>query len=75
MIKKLPFLTPLIVSLTLGLAPLTPEPHLFGKIQWISGGAIGMGWIDFFDLLLHGAPWVWLLFSMFQWSLSLIKST
>jgi hypothetical protein len=48
----------LILSLTLGLAPFFPEPHLFGKIRWVLGGAEGMAAMDYFDLLLHGTPWL-----------------
>lgn len=53
----------LLLSLTLGLAPFTPEPHLFGKIRWVAGGAEGMGLMDWFDLLMHGTPWVLFLIS------------
>lgn len=45
-------------SLTLGLAPFRPEPHLFGKVKWILGGGEGMQLMDYFDLLMHGAPWI-----------------
>ncbi len=51
----------LVMSLTLGLAPFTPEPHIIGKIRWVLGGAIGMQPMDWFDLLLHGFPWVFLI--------------
>lgn len=51
----------LLLSLTLGLAPFFPEPHLFGKIRWIAGGAEGMQLIDWGDFLMHGAPWFLLL--------------
>lgn len=54
------FLIALVASLTLGLAPFSPEPHLFGKIKWVLGGADGMQPMDWFDLAMHGAPWVWL---------------
>ncbi|MCP4810347.1 MAG: rhodanese-like domain-containing protein [Proteobacteria bacterium] len=53
-------LWPLVASLTLGLAPFTPEPHIVGKLKWIAGGAHGMGLMDWGDLLMHGAPFVWL---------------
>ncbi len=43
--------------LTLGLAPFTPEPHIFGKIRWILGGAEGMSLLDWWDTIMHGAPW------------------
>ena len=48
----------LIASLTLGLAPFTPEPHLWGKLKWVAGGAVGMQPMDYFDLALHGTPWL-----------------
>jgi len=51
---------PLAAALTLGLAPFFPEPHVVGKLRWVFGGAVGMGAVDWFDLAMHGAPWVWL---------------
>lgn len=48
----------LVASLTLGLAPFFPEPHIWGKLRWIAGGAVGMKGIDWFDVLLHGTPWL-----------------
>ncbi|MBP6620032.1 MAG: hypothetical protein KA188_07240 [Leadbetterella sp.] len=56
-------LTPLMASLTLGLAPFVPEPHVLGKIRWVLGGADGMKLIDWGDLLMHGAPWLWLIYT------------
>ncbi len=55
----------LIASLTLGLAPFNP-PHILGKIQWVLGGNVfsaesGMQGQNWFDVLLHGLPWVLLL--------------
>lgn len=58
---KSSLLFPIILCLTIGLAPFFPEPHIWGKIKWLLGGANGMGLIDYFDLLLHGAPWIYLL--------------
>lgn len=51
----------LLASLTLGLAPFVPEPHIVGKIRWIAGGAVGMGPMDWFDVALHGTPWLLLI--------------
>ena len=51
-------LIPVVLCLTLGLAPFTPEPHLVGKIRWVAGGAVGMAAMDWFDLAMHGAPFV-----------------
>ena len=50
-----------MLSLTLGLAPFFPEPHIVGKIKWITGGAVGMQPMDWFDVVLHGFPWVLLI--------------
>jgi hypothetical protein len=43
---------------------MTPEPHLVGKLRWVAGGAHGMAPMDWADLAMHGAPWVWLLVSV-----------
>jgi len=48
----------------LGLAPFMPEPHIWGKLKWIAGGAVGMGAIDWYDALMHGAPWLLLILSL-----------
>lgn len=52
----------LTACLTLGLAPYSAEPHIIGKLRWIFGGAHGMQLIDWGDALLHGAPWLALIF-------------
>ncbi|MEP3838967.1 MAG: hypothetical protein ABJM36_15080 [Algibacter sp.] len=51
----------ILLCLTLGLAPFYPEPHLWGKLKWVFGGANGMGFKDWFDLLMHGFPFLFLL--------------
>ena len=51
----------ILLCLTLGFAPFFPEPHLFGKIKWILGGAEGMKLMDWFDTLLHGFPFILLI--------------
>ncbi|MBL7805650.1 MAG: hypothetical protein JNL02_18045 [Saprospiraceae bacterium] len=51
----------LLACLTLGMAPFAPEPHVLGKIRWVAGGAIGMQPMDWFDLVMHGTPWVLLI--------------
>jgi hypothetical protein len=53
--------TVIILCLTLGLAPFFPEPHIWGKIRWVAGGAKGMGGMDWFDLFFHGLPWLLLI--------------
>ena len=51
----------IVMSLSLGLAPWFPEPHIWGKLKWLAGGAVGMGPIDYFDTVFHGAPWLLLI--------------
>ena len=51
----------ILLCLTLGLAPFVPEPHIFGKLRWVLGGAEGMQPMDYFDLLFHGFPWLLLI--------------
>jgi hypothetical protein len=51
----------ILLCLTLGLAPFVPEPHIFGKVRWIAGGAVGMEAMDWFDFVMHGLPFVLLL--------------
>ncbi len=51
----------ILLCLVLGMAPFFPEPHLLGKIKWIAGGAVGMSGKDWFDVLLHGFPFVLLI--------------
>lgn len=48
----------ILFCLTLGLAPFFPEPHIVGKLKWIAGGAKGMTTTDYFDVLLHGFPFI-----------------
>lgn len=57
---------PLLASLTFGLAPFVPEPHILGKLRWVLGGGTGMQLLDYGDLLLHGAPWIWLIITLIR---------
>ncbi len=66
MTTKRNFFFALAASLTLGLAPFSPEPHLFGKVRWLLGGGEGMQFLDYWDLVMHGAPWVLLLYFAYQ---------
>ena len=60
LLDKLPLAILLIAALTLGLAPFTPEPHLWEKLKLLAAGGLVRP-IDIFDLVLHAAPWVLLL--------------
>ncbi|KPA22930.1 hypothetical protein shim_12200 [Shimia sp. SK013] len=49
--------TLLIVAVILGLAPFSPEPHLWEKLKMLGSGALVRP-MDWFDLAMHGAPLV-----------------
>ena len=51
----------IFACLTLGLAPYFPEPPVLGKLKWILGGANEMQLMDWFDFILHGAPFLLLI--------------
>ena len=53
LIRKLPWTVLIIGSLTLGLAPFSPQPHLFEKLQMLINGELTQA-VDIFDFLLHG---------------------
>ncbi len=53
-LDKLPWDILIIGSLTLGLAPFFPEPHLFEKLGMLWQGTLSRP-IDIFDLFMHGA--------------------
>jgi hypothetical protein len=54
-IANLPWMTVIFACLTLGLAPFTP-PHIVEKLGMLFTGRLSKP-IDWFDLVLHGAPW------------------
>ena len=58
----------LLVSLTLGLAPFVPEPHVWQKLKILADGSLNKP-IDIFDLILHGTPWVLLLLKLYRVSI------
>ena len=49
------FIAPL--AILLALAPFSPEPHLWEKLNMLFAGTLVRP-IDIFDLFLHGAPLV-----------------
>ena len=55
-LDNLPWTILILLCLTLGLAPFTP-PHLWEKLVMLFRGELVRG-IDWFDLLMHAAPWV-----------------
>ena len=66
MSERKDLLLPILLCLTLGLAPFVPEPHLLGKIKWIAGGANGMTAMDWFDVTLHGSPFIYLIYKILK---------
>ena len=62
-VQEKPSLTRLVLPglacMTLGLAPFRPRPHVVEKLEMLGQFRL---WnpIDIFDLVMHGAPWLWL---------------
>ncbi len=46
-----------IAAFTLGLAPFIPVPHIIEKLGMLFSGTLKKP-IDWFDLVMHGTPWV-----------------
>ena len=57
LLAKIPFPMIVLISLTLGLAPFYPEPHIWEKLKMLASGTLSRP-IDIFDLLMHATPWV-----------------
>jgi len=55
-IRKLPILPLVLMSLTLGLAPFVPEPHVWEKLKMLFSGTLTAP-VDILDFLMHGTPW------------------
>lgn len=64
----------ILLCLVLGLAPFFPEPHIWGKIRWIAGGANGMALMDWFDVMFHGFPFILLIRLSILKVIGLLKS-
>lgn len=62
-LDSVPLPTLLIIALALGLAPFTPEPHLWQKIKMLFDGSLSRP-IDIFDLVMHGTPVVLLVLKL-----------
>ncbi len=55
------FLLPLV--LILGFAPFFPQPHIVEKLRMLANGTLRRP-LDIFDLCLHAAPFVLLLYKI-----------
>ena len=59
-LDQVPYLLLIIASLTLGLAPFTPMPHLVEKMTMLMAGELVKP-VDIFDLVMHASPVVLLI--------------
>lgn len=62
--RRMPLSILIVLSLTLGLAPFVPEPHVWEKLKMLATGAL-TDLVDILDLLLHGTPWLLLIVKLF----------
>ncbi|MDJ0657075.1 MAG: hypothetical protein QNJ40_23145 [Xanthomonadales bacterium] len=60
LLNRIPLSLVIVLCLTIGLAPFTPQPHVWEKLQMLANGELSKP-IDIFDLVLHGTPWILLL--------------
>ena len=51
-LDRIPLTALVIAAIALGLAPFTPEPHLWQKLKMLADGTLARP-IDFFDLIMH----------------------
>jgi hypothetical protein len=56
LLAQVPWSLAIVLALTLGLAPFRP-PHVVEKLQMLARGTLVRP-VDWFDLLMHGAPWL-----------------
>ena len=63
---RIPFSLLAILCLTLGLAPFTPEPHLWEKLKMLAEGTLTKP-VDIFDMVFHGLPWLLLILKAVLW--------
>ncbi len=62
-LDEVPLVLIIAACLLLGLAPFTPEPHVWEKLKLLMEGSLVRP-LDIFDLLMHGAPFVVLLLKL-----------
>jgi hypothetical protein len=63
LLDAIPLSVLIIASLTLGLAPFVPEPHIWEKLKMLAAGTLTQP-IDIFDLAMHALPWLLLLLKL-----------
>ncbi len=63
--KPLPLWMLAVAALVVGLAPYSPEPHLVEKLRMLVHGDLRRP-LDIFDLLMHGALPVYVLWRLLR---------
>ena len=53
-LDRIPLTALVIAAIALGLAPFTPEPHLWQKLKMLANGTLSRP-IDIFDLIMHAS--------------------
>ena len=66
---QIPLAFVILACLTLGLAPFVPEPHIWEKLKMLASGTLVRP-VDWFDLALHGLPWLVLLAKLARMALT-----
>jgi hypothetical protein len=56
-LDRIPLIIVIFACLTLGLAPFTPEPHIWEKLKMLGAGTLRRP-ADIFDLFFHAGPWL-----------------
>lgn len=72
-LDNLPAVPLAIGALLMGLAPFSPQPHLFEKLTMLVSGTLSRP-IDMFDLCLHAALPILLLLKAIRWQQMRAKS-
>jgi hypothetical protein len=65
LLDRFPLWLFLVFTLTLGLAPFLPEPHLWEKLRMLASGTLARP-IDVFDLFWHALPWLLLVLKLLR---------
>lgn len=63
LLDRIPLSMLLIVALALGLAPFSPQPHLWEKLNMLMDGTLSRP-IDIFDLIMHATPTILLVLKL-----------
>ena len=69
LLDRIPLNLAILASLTLGLAPFFPEPHIWEKLKMLAAGTLVRP-LDWFDLLLHATPWLVLIAKLARMALA-----